>query len=170
VALLAFSDRVERRVRVHPGGGGVRAAYGELFDLEARLAEPALETAVEQGLQLEPRRGVAVLFTSVVDLAAAERLHGSLLRLQRRHRTLLVNLEDPQVGQLAAFSPRTPAEAFGKVAAMEILLANRRLGRELGRAGILAVSTPADRLALDALDAYLSLFQAPRRTTSRRAG
>ena len=170
VALLAFSDRIERRVRVHAGAGGVRAAYGALFDLEARLAEPALEAAIEQGLQLEPRRGVAVLFTSVVDLAAAERLHGSLLRLQRRHRTLLVNLEDPQVGQLAAASPRSPAEAFGKVAAMEILLANRRLGRELGRAGVLAVSTPADRLALDALDAYLSLFQAPGRGRARRAG
>ena len=171
VALLAFSDRIERRVRVHAGAGGVRAAYGALFDLEARLAEPALEAAIEQGLQLEPRRGVAVLFTSVVDLAAAERLHGSLLRLQRRHRALLVNLEDPQVGQLAAAAPRTPAEAFGKVAAMEILLANRRLGRELGRAGVLTVSTPADRLALDALDAYLSLFQAPGRgRRMRRAG
>ena len=171
VALLAFSDRIERRVRVHAGAGGVRAAYGSLFDLEARLAEPALEAAIEQGLQLEPRRGVAVLFTSVVDLAAAERLHGSLLRLQRRHRTLLVNLEDPQVGQLAAAAPRTPAEAFGKVAAMEILLANRRLGRELGRAGVLTVSTPADRLALDALDAYLSFFQAPGRgRRMRRAG
>jgi uncharacterized protein (DUF58 family) len=171
VALLAFSDRVERRVRVHPGGGGVRAAHAALFDLEARLAEPALDAAVEQGLQLEPRRGVAVLFTSVVDLAAAERLQGALRLLQRRHRTLLVNLEDPQVGRLAGCSPRTAAEAFGKAAAMEILLANRRLGRELGRAGILTVSTAADRLALDALDAYLSLFARHGRTgRGRRAG
>jgi hypothetical protein len=53
---------------------------------------------------------------------------------------------------------------------MEILLANRRLGRELGRAGVLTVSTPADRLALDALDAYLSFFQAPGRGRMRRAG
>jgi len=52
---------------------------------------------------------------------------------------------------------------------MEILLANRRLARELSRAGVLTVSTSADRLALDALDAYLSLFQRPRAHT-RRAG
>jgi uncharacterized protein (DUF58 family) len=167
VALVAFSDRVERRVRLHAGGGGVRAAYAALYDLEARLAEPAFDLAVDHGLQLEPRRGVAVLFTSVIDLAAAERLHGALLRLQRRHRALLVNLEDAQVGQLASSSPARPAEAFAKVAAMEILLRNRRLARELGRAGILAVSTTADALALDALDAYLSLFQ--RQRARRRA-
>jgi uncharacterized protein (DUF58 family) len=169
VAVLAFADRVERRLRVHAGGGGARAAYASLYDLEARLAEPDFDLAGEQALQLEPRRGVAVLFTSVVDLAAAERLQRALRRLERRHRTLLVNLEDPQVGRLAWGSPSTPAEAFAKVAAMEILLANHRLARELSRAGVLTVSTSADRLALDALDAYLSLFQRPR-ASARKAG
>ena len=52
---------------------------------------------------------------------------------------------------------------------MEILLANRRLARELSRAGVLTVSTAADRLALDALDAYLSLFQRPRGARTRKA-
>ena len=170
VAVLAFADRVERRLRVHAGSGGVRTAYATLYDLEARLAEPDFDLAGEQALQLEPRRGVAVLFTSVVDLAAAERLQRALRRLERRHRTLLVNLEDPQVGRLAWGSPQTPPEAFAKVAAMEILLANRRLARELSRAGVLTVSTAADRLALDALDAYLSLFQRPRAARSRKAG
>jgi uncharacterized protein (DUF58 family) len=167
VAVLAFADRVERRLRVH--AGGARAAYAALYDLEARLAEPDFDLACEQALQLEPRRGVAVLFTSVVDLAAAERLQRALRRLERRHRTLLVNLEDPQVGRLAWGSPQTPAQAFAKVAAMEILLANRRLARELSRAGVLTVSTAADRLALDALDAYLRLFQRARGGRGRRA-
>jgi len=169
VAVLAFADRIERRLRVHPGTGGARAAYAALYDLEARLAEPDFDLAGEQALQLEPRRGVAVLFTSVVDLASAERLQRALRRLERRHRTLLVNLEDPQVGRLAWGSPTTSAEAFAKVAAMEILLANRRLARELSRAGVLTVSTAADRLALDALDAYLSLFQRPRGAGLRQA-
>jgi uncharacterized protein (DUF58 family) len=169
VAVLAFADRVERRLRVHPGAGGTRTAYAALYDLEARLAEPDFDLAVEQGLGLEPRRGVAVLFTSVVDLAAAERLQAALRRLERRHRTLLVNLEDPQVGRLAWGAPASAPAAFAKVAAMEILLANARLARQLSRAGVLTVSTSADRLALDVLDAYLSLFQRPR-AAARRAG
>ena len=53
---------------------------------------------------------------------------------------------------------------------MEILLANRRLARESSRAGVLTVSTAADRLALDALDAYLSLFQRARGGRGRRVG
>jgi uncharacterized protein (DUF58 family) len=158
VAVLAFADRVERRLRVHAGATGVRDAYAQLYDLEARLVEPDYDLAGEQGIQLEPRRGVAVLFTSVIDLGAAERLRRTLLTLERRHRVLLVNLEDPQVARLAQQAPADAPEAFAKVAAMEILLANRRLGRELGRSGVLAVTTSADRLALDTLDAYLSLF------------
>jgi len=43
------------------------------------------------------------------------------------------------------------------VAALEIMLTNRRLARELARAGITAVTTPADRLALSTLELYLSL-------------
>ncbi len=171
VAVLAFADRVERRLRVHPGTGGARTAYAALYDLEARLAEPDFDLAGEQALQLEPRRGVAVLFTSVVDLAAAERLQRALRRLRT---------PPPH----AARQPRRPPSRPPRLG----LAANRRPkpSRRSPRwrsssptaaspasspvPAVLTVSTAADRLALDALDAYLSLFQRPRGTRSRKAG
>ena len=100
-----------------------------------------------------------VLLTSVVDPAAAELLRTALLRLERRHRPLLVNLEDPEVHDLARRVPASPAEAFAQVACQEILLSNRRLGRRLRRAGVRFVSTSADRLALETLSAYLAAFR-----------
>jgi uncharacterized protein (DUF58 family) len=100
-----------------------------------------------------------VLFTSVVDLAAAELLRESLLRLGRRHRALLLNLEDPELRALAAAPPDTPAAAFAQVASLEIQLANRRLARHLRRGGVRVVNTPADRLALAALESYLAVFR-----------
>ena len=45
------------------------------------------------------------------------------------------------------------------MASLEILLANRRLARHLRRGGIRVVNTPADRLALEALEAYLALYR-----------
>jgi uncharacterized protein (DUF58 family) len=166
VTFVAFSDRVERLVRVRASARGVARAYGTLFDLPARLSEPAYDLAAEAVSAVEPRRATVVLLTSVVDLAAAEVLREALLSL-RRHRTLLVNLEDPEVVRLALGSPSTPAEAFAKVSALEILLANRRLGRRLQRAGTRVVSAPADRLAADTLEAYLSLFAARGRVSAR---
>ena len=159
VAIVAFSDRVERLVRVRAGTRGLAHAYGALFDLPARLSEPAYDVAAEALERTETRRATAVLFTSVVDLAVAELLHETLLRLRRRHRVILMNLEDPELTRLALGEPATAEEAFAKTAALEVLLANRRLGRRLRRAGVHVVTAPADRLTWGGLEAYLSLAE-----------
>jgi len=159
VTLVAFADRVLRTVRVRSGGRGAAHAYAALYDVEAELAEPAYDLAAEAAFDVESRSATAVLFTSVVDLAAAELLRESLLRLGRRHRALLLNLEDPELRTLAAAAPATPPQAFAQVASLEIQLANRRLARHLRRGGVRVVNTPADRLALEALEAYLAIYR-----------
>ncbi|MGH9333377.1 MAG: DUF58 domain-containing protein, partial [Vicinamibacteria bacterium] len=160
VTIIAFSDRIERVVPVGSGARGVRRAYEKLYDLSPRLGEPAYDLASEAALGLGSRFATVALFTSVVDLAAAEVLHQALRRLERRHRPLLIHMEDPELSELARAAPRSPAEAFAKVASMEILLENRRLARRLRREGVRVVTTAADRLTLDALEAYLSVFRA----------
>jgi uncharacterized protein (DUF58 family) len=164
VTLLAFSSRPERLLRLAPRVDAVARAYGALFDLEARLVEPAYDVAIETALAAEPRRSTVVVFTSVVDLSASETLREALVGLSRRHQPVLVNLEDPEVGRLARASPSTPEEAFAKVACLEVLLGNRALSRRLARAGVRTVSAPADRLALESLQAYLKLSAAERRS------
>ncbi len=159
VTLAAFSDRLERSVRIRGGHRSLQAAYSTFYDLEARLAEPAFDVAPEVAAGLEARRSTVVLFTSVVDLAAAEILRRAILRLERRHRPILINLQDPELIGLAFGEPATPTDVFAKVAALEILLANRRLGVRLRRAGVRVVNTSADRLALQALEAYLAMFR-----------
>jgi uncharacterized protein (DUF58 family) len=155
VTLIAFSDRVERIVRVRPGSAGIAHAYGALYDLEARLAEPAYDLAAEAARGAEGRRATVVVLTSVVDLAAVAVLRETLQALRRRSRTLLVNLDDPELVRLARGSPESVEEAFAKVSALDLQVANRGLGRELARTGIRAVSAPADGLAWQALSAYL---------------
>lgn len=165
VSVVAFSDRVERVVRL---GSGVRAlseAYAALFDLDARATEPAYDLVAEAVSLVEGRRARVVLLTSIVDLSAAEMLRESLLGLSR-HRVLLVNLEDPELTALAASSPNTAAEAFAKVSGLEIVLANRRLGQRLRRAGVHVVAAAAGELAWATLDAYLGLA----RTRAAAAG
>lgn len=157
VTLVAFSDRLDRTVRVH-GSHQVEKAYAALYDLEARLAEPAFDLAAARAAELESRRSTVVLFTSVVDLAAADLLRQAVLRLERRHRPILINLEDPELIGLARGAPKNVAQAFAKVSALEIQLANRRLAAELRHAGVRVVNAAADRLALETLEAYLAQF------------
>lgn len=158
VTLAAFSDRLERTLRIHGGQRSLHTAYGGVYDLEAQFVEPAFDIAAEAATALESRRSTVVLFTSVVDLAAAELLRAAVLRLERRHRPILINLEDPELVALAEDAPSTPEDVFAQVAALEIQLANRRLAKRLRHAGIRVVNTSADRLALEALEAYLAMF------------
>jgi uncharacterized protein (DUF58 family) len=165
VTLLAVSDRIERLVRVRPTSRGVAEAYGALFDLTARLVEPAYDVAAESLLRLETRRASVVVFTSVVDLASAGLLHESLERLRRRHRLVLLNLQDPELLDLALGTPGTIEAAYAKAAALEVALENRRLGRQLRRGGIHALTSAADHLAWSGLEAYLRLSERARRAT-----
>jgi uncharacterized protein (DUF58 family) len=168
VTVVAFADRILRTVRVRSGGRGAGLAYAALYDVEAQLVEPAYDLAAEAVFDVESRSATTVLLTSVVDLAAAELLRESLLRLGRRHRALLVNLEDPELRELATAPPATPAAAFAQVASLEIQLANRRLARHLRRGGVQVVNSPADRLALETLEAYLAVFKGTAATISPR--
>ena len=160
--LVGFSDRVERVVRVGSGARAMSLAYGALYDLQARLTEPAYDLATETVMRIEPRRAAVVLITSTVDIAAAELLRAALLRLRRRHRPVLVNLQDPGLVRLALGIPDTAAAAFAKVSALEILLANRRLGEGLQRAGIRVAAAAADQLAWRTLQSYLGLLDVGR--------
>ena len=99
-------------VRAGSGAGAQALAYAALYDLEPRLVEPAYDLAVETLSSIEPRRATVVLLTSVVDLAAAELLRAALICLRRRHRRILINLEDPDLVALALGIPATPEEAF----------------------------------------------------------
>lgn len=167
VTLIAFSDRVERVAKLPSGARGAGVAYRLFYDLEARLAEPAFELAFEQAARLESRRATVILFTCVLDLGSAELLRRSLQALVRRHRVLLVNLEDADLSRLAWAPPSSVLEAFAKVSALEILEANRELAVRLRRLGITVASAPSDRLALETLDAYLGRA---RGRTATRAG
>lgn len=157
VSLVAFSDRIDRTVRLR-GSQQIEQAYSALYDLDAKLVEPAFDLAAAKTAELESRRSTVVLFTSVVDLAAAELLRQAMLRLERRHRPILINLEDPELIELARGAPKNVPQAFAKVSALEIQLANRRLATELRHAGVRVVNSAADQLALEALETYLSLF------------
>ena len=159
VQILAFSNHIERQVLVRSGTAGARQAYGRLFDLEARLEEPAFDLAASAALAREGRSATVVVMTSMVDLASGDLLRRALFELERRHKPLLINLEDAELRSLAYGEPATAPEAFAQGAALEILLANRRLAKELRRSGIRAVTTSADQLALETLDAYLDLFR-----------
>ncbi len=155
VTVIAFADRILRTIRVRPGSRGAAAAYAALFDVEATLKEPAYELAAEAVDSLDSRRTVALLMTSVVDIAAADAVRNALGMLRRRHRPILINLEDPDVHRLVSAECRTPIDAFAQTEALGILAGNRRMAARLRHSGVAVASVSAKDLASQALQLYL---------------
>lgn len=154
-SILVFSDRIEALATAGGGRDSVKAAYRRLYDLQPRLVEPAFDLATDHLLQLDRRRGIVIILTSMADLVGLEQLEESLYRLRKRHQVLLINLEDPELEALAMASPSSEEEAFAKASALKILLANRRASRKFRAHGIRITSTPAPRFAAAAISGYL---------------
>ena len=161
IRAAAFSDRIETQLAVRSGEAGIRAAYERLYDLQARPVEPLYDVAAEWVRTAASGRATVVLFTSVVDLAASQLLQSAVRDIARRHRVLLVNLEDPVIRALAEDPPTRTEEVFAKLYSLDILLHNRRLAAQLRRRGITTASASADQLALATLESYFALLERP---------
>ena len=138
-----------------------------LYDLEARPGRARLRPGRGDGLGVEPRRATVVLLTSVVDLAAAELLREALLAWRGKHRPVLVNLEDPELCASPSGVPDAHGGGLRQGLGLEILLANRRLGRAAAAGGIAVAAAAADQLAWRALESYLSASR-PRRAVAQK--
>ena len=160
--LILFGEEIERVVRVDRRTRSFREVFRQVYDRRATLEEPDYVAAAAWSAKAVPRSSLAMVITSVIDLVGAETLGRALSRLARRHRPLLVSLDDPGLLDLAHGIPSDVTEAYAKVSAMRLLAANRELAARLRARGIDSLSVPASRLAAGVIQRYLD-FKARRR-------
>ena len=153
VTVSAFSDRVERTVRVRGGSRSVgrrlrRALRPGGAAGRARLRPRGRARAARRSRAAPSSCSSPPSPTWPRPSCCARRCWACAASIG----PILVNLEDPELAALARGTPDTRGgRRSRKVSAMEILLANRRLGRRLQRSDIPVATAPADRLAWEAL-------------------
>jgi uncharacterized protein (DUF58 family) len=103
------------------------------------------------------RRSLVVLFTSVGDAAGVESLAPALAALRRRHRTVLVDLEDPAVVDTVRHPPADEAELCSLASAWSVRARNEELATRLRRGGVEVVRAAADHLMVKAVRRYLEI-------------
>lgn len=155
VTVVLYS-RTIRRV-IHTGKG----AWSEVFDaLHAEHADglPSdhLAAAAWVGAHVR-RRSLVVVFTSVGDAAAAPSLPPALAALRRRHRTVLVDLEDPAVVAAVRRPPTDEATLCEMASAWSVRARNDAAATRLRHQGIDVLRTGADGLMVRAVQRYLEL-------------
>jgi uncharacterized protein (DUF58 family) len=150
---VAFDATVTRRLAPRRAGG--RGVVEALFDLEP--------TAVESDYELAFRtvgggkRALVVVFTDLLDEAAARSLVEAVPVLARRHALLVAGATDPDIAAAVSTPRATPVDAWAAVVAEDVLAARSRAAARLTAAGAQVVEAPPPQLGAACVAAYLRL-------------
>jgi uncharacterized protein (DUF58 family) len=153
VGAVVFDDEVKRVVR--PRRANASALIRLLDDLQPSLVDSDYEGAFAR--VGSAKRSLVIVFTDLLDAAAAQPLLAAVPVLVKHHAVLIASATDPE---LALAVTRTPASTRDLAVAgvATDMLSERDVARSrLAGAGALVVDAPASRLATRCVSAYLRL-------------
>jgi uncharacterized protein (DUF58 family) len=149
--MVAF-DRELRR-RVGPRRRGAAVVVRALFDLEPRPVESDYELAFHA--VGDAKRALVLVFTDLLEEAAARPLVAALPVLRRRHVVAIASAADTDLHALVAREPARPRDVYTTAAALDVLAARARVAAELRRAGADVIEAPPDALGAACVRVYL---------------
>lgn len=153
--LVLFGHGVRRVVPVDRRTRSFAPIFEAVFDEQPELGEPDYADVAAWCARQVPRRSLAMMCTSVVDLVTADVLASALIGLTARHQPLLVNLQDPALIEIARSEPEDARGSYAKTTAMGMLAANRELEARLRASGVDTIGLRASRLAFGVIQGYL---------------
>lgn len=146
VGLIAFDTAARRFVPPGPGPATERKILNAVYDLDARFAEPDYLQMFSLVRARVQRRSLVVLFTQVLDAAAAQSLSTLLSRLLPHHLPLCVLLRNRDVDQLAVADVTDDRGLYVCGAAAEAILWRDQWVKDLRAAGALVIDAYPEQL------------------------
>ncbi|MDQ1372851.1 MAG: hypothetical protein QOJ09_189 [Actinomycetota bacterium] len=150
---LAF-DRVVR-AHLRPRRRGGAAVIEALFALEPSPVDSDYELAfrsVGGG-----KRSLVMVFTDLLEEAAAQPLVEAVPVLARRHAVVVVSATDPDLTAMTTTPPFRPVDAYAAAVAVGVLADRAVAVRSLEAAGARVVEAQPSQLAAACVQAYLRL-------------
>jgi uncharacterized protein (DUF58 family) len=153
IGLIAFDREIRRRVHTRRAGG--RAVIEAVVDIEPRAVDSDYDLAfrsVSGG-----KRRLVLVFTDLVDEAAARSLLTSVPVLARRHAVIVASVTDPDLQNAMTRVPQTPLQVYGTAVALDVLTARTRVVARLRRSGAVVLEAAPTGLGEACVAAYLRL-------------
>ena len=148
---LAVASTVIRHIPPRRAGG--RGLVNGLFDLEPLAVDTDYELAfrtIGGG-----KRSLVILFTDIIDEAAARGLIESVPILTRRHEVVIAGVRDDELEEVVQTSQPDEHTGYAAVIARDVLDARRRVAQKLRHAGAEVVEASVDALGSRCVAAYL---------------
>lgn len=159
VGVAVFDERIRAYVPPRPGPAQFGRILDLLYDQQPTLSFPRYREAARQVLRDNRRRSLVVWLTDLLDGEQGQELLGALRALRRRHLSLVVAMDDPDLHSLADREPQGSSGFFARAAASEALDERESLIRSLRNEGALVASSGPGGLTAAAVDQYLDLKQ-----------
>ncbi len=148
---VAFDGAVRRRLPARRGGG--EALVRTVFDLEPSADDSDYEAAFST--VGGAKRALVLVFTDLLDEAAARALLDAVPVLARRHAVVVASVRDPAVDAILTTVPGDRSDVFDMAAALDVVAARDRVVAELERAGAAVVEAAPGTLSEECVAAYL---------------
>ena len=149
---LAFDGVVRRRVAPRRGGG--RPVVEALFDLEPTPVDSDYDLAFRA---LGGKRACVLLFTDLIEPAAARPLLEAVPWLARRHAVIVASSRDTDLESMLRTPPADPVDTYAAAVAVEVLDARSAVAGRLTDAGVVVVEADPGQLGSACVTAYLRL-------------
>lgn len=153
VGATAFAGGIRRSVA--PRRRGTAAVVEALYDLQPVEVDSDFALAFQR--VAVRKRSIVVVFTDLVDPAAARSVVEALPVLERRHEVLVVASRDDELVALATAVPLGYDDVARSAAALGLLDEHREVLRRVGALGAQVVVASPDRLGTACVTAYARL-------------
>jgi uncharacterized protein (DUF58 family) len=157
VALLAFSERIERFVRPVRGRPGIQQILRSTYDLHAADSVSDYNLALEYLVSVQRKRALVVLITFVTDELQLKVIAESLKLRSLPWLPLCVLLQDTALRSLADRLPDSDLDVCHTAAAAQILSGQIREAALLRESGVMLIDTPPELLSERLINEYLSI-------------
>ena len=153
VGAVVFDSEVRRVVR--PRRANAAGLTRLLDDLQPSLADSDYEAAFAR--VGTAKRSLVIVFTDLLDEAAARPLLAAVGVLVRRHAVLLAGTTDPDLVDAVTRMPQNRRDLAIAGVATDLMVDRDRVLSRLHSAGAVVVDAPVDRLSSRCVAAYLRL-------------
>jgi|CXWL01.1.fsa_nt_gi uncharacterized protein (DUF58 family) len=157
-AVIAFDHEIRRSMISRRRGAD--AVLSAIYDLEPRPFDSDYELAFRS--VRNTKRALVMVFTDVLDDAAAQSLLRAVPVLARRHAVVIVSATDPDIARIVHDSDPRPAARWQGLVAQQVLHTRTEVVQQLTAAAATFVEAPPEALAEQTVRAYLRLKQRAR--------
>jgi uncharacterized protein (DUF58 family) len=151
--VTVFDAELLRRLAPRRNGG--RAVVRTILDIEPREIDSDHDLAFRS--VGGAKRALVLVYTDLVDEAAARSLMDAMPLLARRHAVVVASVRDPDLDAAVRHTPETLHDVYAAAVAADVLAARRRVVARLRHAGAEIVEAGPAALGEACVRAYLQL-------------